>query len=105
MAASMQWADVFQPMEWEIQDPPPLPKQIRSPLLPPLFSADKTTVQHPSDYLLERYSMGRITETEIALLKEHLLICEKCRNTLVQMNLNHAAIREALKQWRDEAED
>ena len=49
--------------------------------------------------------MGRLTETEVTLLEEHLLICEKCRNRVVQMDLNQAAIREALKQWRDEAED
>jgi anti-sigma factor ChrR (cupin superfamily) len=63
-------------------------------------------VEHPSDDLLERYSMGRLTEAEMALLKEHLLICEKCRgNTVVQMDLNQAAIREALKLRRGEAED
>ena len=45
--------------------------------------------------------MRRLTEAEMALLEEHLLICEKCRNTVVQMDLNQAAIREALKQWRD----
>jgi anti-sigma factor ChrR (cupin superfamily) len=69
------------------------------------LSADKTTVQHPSDDLLERYSKNRLTEAEMAPLKEHLVICEKCRNTVVQMDLNQAAIREALKLRRDEAED
>jgi len=49
--------------------------------------------------------MSRLTEAEMALLEEHLLICEKCRNTVVQMYLNQAAIREALKLRRDEAED
>jgi hypothetical protein len=71
------------------------------PLISPPFSADKINVEHPSDDLLERYSMRRLTEAEMALLEEHLLICEKCRNTVVQMDLNQAAIREALKQWRD----
>jgi hypothetical protein len=41
--------------------------------------------------------MGRLTEAEMAPLKEHLLICEKCQNTVVQMDLNQAAIREAGK--------
>jgi len=49
--------------------------------------------------------MGRLTEAETAPLEEHLLICEKCRNTVVQMDLNQAAIREASKLRRDEAED
>jgi len=49
--------------------------------------------------------MSRLPETEMAPLKEHLLICEKCRNTVVQMDLNQAAIREALKLRREEAED
>jgi hypothetical protein len=29
------------------------------------------------------------------------MICEKCRNTVVQMDLNQAAIREALKLRRN----
>ena len=68
-------------------------------------AADKINVEHPSDDLLERYSMSRLTEAEMAPLKEHLLICEKCQNTVVQMDLNLAAIREASKLRRDEAED
>jgi anti-sigma factor ChrR (cupin superfamily) len=44
-------------------------------------------VEHPSDGLLERYSMGRLTEAETAPLEEHLLICEECRNRLVLMDL------------------
>jgi hypothetical protein len=38
------------------------------------------TVEHPSEDLLERYSMGRLTEAEVAPLEEHLLICGECRN-------------------------
>jgi hypothetical protein len=59
-------------------------------------------VEHPSDDLLERYSMGRLTEAEKASLKEHLLICRECRNREVLMDCDIAAIREALKQWREE---
>lgn len=46
--------------------------------------------------------MGRLTEAEMVLFEEHLLICEKCRNRVVQMDLSLAAIREALKRWREE---
>jgi hypothetical protein len=71
-------------------------------LICPVPAADKITVEHPSDDLLERYSMGRLTETEIAPLKAHLLICRECRNRGVLMDCDVAAIREALKQWREE---
>ena len=46
--------------------------------------------------------MGRLTEAEMAPLEGHLLICEKCRNRIVQMDLNLAAIREASRQRREE---
>jgi hypothetical protein len=75
------------------------------PLLLTAVSADKITVEHPSDDLLERYSMGRLTEAETAPLKEHLLICRECRNRGVLMDCDVAAIRDALRQWREEAED
>ncbi len=74
-------------------------------LICPVPAADKINVEHPSDDRLERYSKNRLTEEEIAPLKEHLLICEKCRNRLVQTDLNLTAIREASKLRRDEAED
>jgi hypothetical protein len=57
---------------------------------------------HPSDNLLERYSMGRLTEAEMAPLKAHLVICRECRNRGVLMDCDVAAIREALKGWREE---
>jgi hypothetical protein len=59
-------------------------------------------VEHPSDDLLERYSMGHLTEAEIAPLKEHLIICLECRNRGVLKDCDVAAIRESLKQWREE---
>jgi hypothetical protein len=74
----------------------------RKPLLSPPFSADKINVEHPSDDLLERYSMSRLMEAEMAPLKAHLLICRECRNRGVLMDCDVAAIREALKQWREE---
>ena len=46
--------------------------------------------------------MRRLTEAETAPLEEHLLICEECRNRLVSMDFDIAAIREALKQNRKE---
>jgi len=46
--------------------------------------------------------MRHLTEAEMAPLKEHLLKCEECRNRLALMDFDIAAIREALKQWREE---
>ncbi len=58
-------------------------------------------MKHPSDYAVERYSMGRLTEAKMASLEEHLLVCEDCRKRVVQTDFEDAAIREALKQWRE----
>jgi hypothetical protein len=66
-------------------------------LSPPSPVADKIYVQHPPDDLLERYSMGRLTEAEMAPLERHLLICRECRNRGVLMDV--AAIRQTLKRW------
>jgi hypothetical protein len=76
-------------------DPRPVPSPV----------ADKITVEHPSDDLLERYSMRRLTEAEMVPLEEHLLLCRDCRNRGVLMDCDVAAIREALKLRRDEPED
>ncbi len=70
--------------------------------LTPFPAADKITVEHPSDDLLERYSMGRLTEAEMAPLEEHLLICEECRKRRVVMDFDVAALREALRLRQEE---
>jgi hypothetical protein len=65
--------------------------------LTPFPTADKINVKHPSDDLLERYSMGRLTRVEKDLLEEHLMICEECRKRRVLMDFDVAALREALR--------
>ena len=60
---------------------------------------------HISDDLLEGYSMGRLTEPEMAPLEEHLLICEACRDRLVRMDFDIAAIREALQRREGKGEE
>jgi hypothetical protein len=60
---------------------------------------------HISDDLLEGYSMGRLTEPEMAPLEEHLLICEACRGRLLLTDLDIAAIREALQQREKKGEE
>ncbi|HLJ49829.1 MAG TPA: zf-HC2 domain-containing protein [Bryobacteraceae bacterium] len=45
---------------------------------------------------LERYSMGQLSEMEIASVEEHLLVCAGCRADLEQMDEFVAAARQAL---------
>jgi hypothetical protein len=71
-------------------------------LICPVAAADTITVEHPSDDLVEGYSMSRLTEAEMAPIKEHLLTCWECRNRGVLMDCDVAAIRDALRQWREE---
>ena len=49
--------------------------------------------------------MGRLTEPEMAPLEEHLLICEACRDRLVQMDFDIAAVREALQRREEKGEE
>ena len=46
--------------------------------------------------------MRHLTEAEMAPLEEHLLNCEECRNRLVLMDFDIAAIREALRKRLEE---
>lgn len=52
---------------------------------------------HPSEDALELYALRRLAEGDEAPLEEHLLICEKCRNRLEEMDEYVAALREALE--------
>jgi hypothetical protein len=70
--------------------------------LTPFPVADKVTVTHSSDGLLELYSIGCLTEAEMAPLEEHLLICDECRYRLVLMDFDVAAIGEAMRLRREE---
>lgn len=52
---------------------------------------------HPSEDALELYALQRLAEEDEAPLEEHLLICEKCRNRLEEMDEFVAAMRAALE--------
>ena len=41
---------------------------------------------HLSDEVLERYSMGALSEPQSAPLEEHLLLCELCRTRLEELD-------------------
>jgi anti-sigma factor RsiW len=46
---------------------------------------------------LERYALGQLEEPEHAATEEHLLICEECRNRLIEAERYVRAMREALR--------
>jgi predicted anti-sigma-YlaC factor YlaD len=46
---------------------------------------------------LEQYLLGYVTnESELALIEEHLLICEQCIDRAQQLGIEMASIRHAL---------
>jgi hypothetical protein len=57
---------------------------------------------HISDDALELCLMGRLTETEVAPLDEHLLICEECRNRVQETETYIAAMRALLERRETE---
>jgi hypothetical protein len=59
---------------------------------------------HIADELLERYSMRAVSEEECAPLEEHLLICEECRERLVQWDGYIRAMRAAAAELRQRPE-
>ncbi len=51
---------------------------------------------HPSDDDFELYSLRRTSETDVAGIEEHLLVCEQCRNRLEEIDAYVAAMKQAL---------
>lgn len=46
---------------------------------------------------LEEYSMGRLAPADADRIEEHLLVCNRCRNELVEVEETICLIREALR--------
>jgi hypothetical protein len=40
---------------------------------------------HPSDEVLEKYSLDRLPESNLAAVEEHLLVCDQCRARLQEI--------------------
>lgn len=40
--------------------------------------------RHPDEDVFENYLFNRLTENEVANFEEHLLVCERCQDTLAQ---------------------
>jgi hypothetical protein len=56
----------------------------------------QTATSHPDDEQLELYALGRLNEPEQAVIEEHLLICEACRQRLDQIEAYAKAMRRAI---------
>jgi anti-sigma factor RsiW len=54
-------------------------------------------MSHPTDDLLERYSMGTLEEEGTASVEEHLLACGFCTSRFQEAEKFIAALREALE--------
>lgn len=40
--------------------------------------------EHPDDDIWEEYSLGRLSGDQLVAVEEHLLVCERCQNTLAR---------------------
>ena len=55
-----------------------------------------TATSHQGDDQLELYALGRLSEPEQAVIEEHLLICEACRQRLDDVEAYAKAMRQAI---------
>jgi hypothetical protein len=63
------------------------------------------SADHPSNDLLERYAMGKLTDPDLEQVEEHLFVCDSCRTRLAETDAFVSAMRAALHQLRDEPLD
>jgi hypothetical protein len=57
---------------------------------------------HLTEEKIERYSMGKLAESELALAEEHLLLCVLCQEQVEKMDEFVHAVREAAKLAKDD---
>lgn len=57
---------------------------------------DQTATSHQPDDQLELYALERLTEAEQAVIEEHLLICQACRERLDEVEAYAKAMRQAI---------
>jgi hypothetical protein len=51
---------------------------------------------HPTDEVMERYSLGRLSQAKAALLEEHILVCGVCQERLREIDEFVLAMHKAL---------
>jgi hypothetical protein len=56
----------------------------------------QAAIAHQTDEQLELYALGRLPEPRQAVIEEHLLICESCRNRLDEAEAFAKAMRQAI---------
>jgi anti-sigma factor RsiW len=65
-------------------------------------SKDEMRPTHITGERLEEYSMGRLLPGDVDHVEEHLLMCDRCRNRLVEVEETIYLIREALRPSPDD---
>ena len=53
-------------------------------------------MSHQPDERLELYALGRLSESDVAIVEEHLLICVSCQERLDEVELFAMAMRQAI---------
>lgn len=56
-----------------------------------------SSADHVSEDRLEAYSLGRLSEDELARLEEHLLVCAACQERLEATDAFVETMRQALQ--------
>ena len=60
---------------------------------------------HIDEETMEKYSMAKLSDKAVARIEEHLLICERCRQSLAASDAHVAAMRLAAAQLRRAGRD
>jgi hypothetical protein len=58
-------------------------------------------IYHPADDLLELYSLDRLTGPRLARVEEHLLVCERCRERLIEIDGLVGTVRSVLRELQE----
>lgn len=67
---------------------------------------NKENLQHPSDEVIEQYSLNRLADTEVERMEEHLLLCEHCQDRVELADGFITATKQALREiQREELEN
>lgn len=67
-----------------------------------ILTMHPTLGTHPSDDELELYSLSRLQEVDTARIEEHLLVCQQCRDRLVEIEDFVRTLRVALRELQAE---
>jgi anti-sigma factor RsiW len=59
---------------------------------------------HVNPDKLELYALGRLSDTEVAAIEEHLLVCHRCQDELERTDRDIAHLKDVLRQQDPEAE-